>query len=139
MKQQYQHVSTSGFVFCICEQFDNLLGFVFVVLCHLQVKTRTAEHDNYRHGSHVMQYGNLELNVEKLFLYLGSNPANDNATFIQDNSLSFHKAAVNQRDADLVYFWHKVGASQLPSVHYMRSQFSCCLLVFMLMFRTIFI
>lgn len=57
-----------------------------------------------------MQYGDLELNMKNLFLYLGSNPLNDNATFIDDNSLlSFSKAAVNQRDADLVYFWHKVG------------------------------
>ncbi|KAG6505919.1 hypothetical protein ZIOFF_031232 [Zingiber officinale] len=87
------------------------------------IKTRTSVHDNYRHGSHVMQYGNLELNAEKLFLYLGSNPANDNATFIEDNSLlSFHKAAVNQRDADLVYFWHKyqrapLGSSQKHDAH----------------------
>lgn len=55
-----------------------------------------------------MQYGEVELNLQKLFLFVGSNPANDNATVIDDNSLSFPKAAVNQRDADLVYFWHKV-------------------------------
>lgn len=57
-----------------------------------------------------MEYGELELNMQNLFLYVGSNPANENATFIDDNSLSsFSNAAVNQRDADLIYFWHKVG------------------------------
>lgn len=76
----------------------------------MQVKTRTAVSETYRFGSHVMQYGDLELNMKDLFLYLGSNPLNENATFVDDNSLlSFSKAAVNQRDADLVYFWHKVG------------------------------
>ncbi|KAG6532673.1 hypothetical protein ZIOFF_006523 [Zingiber officinale] len=72
------------------------------------VKTRTSVNETYKSGSHVMQFGDLELNVENLFVYLGSNPANANATFIEDNSLYFHNDAVNQRDADLVYFWHKV-------------------------------
>lgn len=56
-----------------------------------------------------MQYGDLELNAQNLFLYMGSNPANDNATFIDDNALPSVSRAVNQRDADLLYFWHKVG------------------------------
>jgi legumain len=55
-----------------------------------------------------MQYGSLDLNAEQLFLYIGSNPANDNTSFIEDNSLPSFLRAVNQRDADLVYFWQKV-------------------------------
>jgi legumain len=54
-----------------------------------------------------MQYGSLDLNAEQLFLYIGSNPANDNTSFIEDNSLPSFLRAVNQRDADLVYFWQK--------------------------------
>ncbi|GER32544.1 vacuolar-processing enzyme, partial [Striga asiatica] len=71
------------------------------------VKKRTA-HGNSYHGSHVMQYGDLKLSLENLFMYIGTNPANDNYTFVDDNSLqlSFSKV-VNQRDADLVHFWDK--------------------------------
>ncbi|XP_074566052.1 vacuolar-processing enzyme-like [Curcuma longa] len=86
------------------------------------VKTRTSVGETYSGGSHVMQYGDVELNAENLFSYLGSNPANENATFNEDNSLYFHKASVNQRDADLVYFWHKyqrapLGSSQKLDAH----------------------
>lgn len=122
LKQQYQLVSSSEYGFCVSWQlFDSLLGLNFFVLHPLQVQTRTSVDETYRYGSHVMQYGDVELNVENLFLYLGSNPANDNATFIEDNSLYFHKTAVNQRDADLVYFWHKVRTPQLPNLSYMCS------------------
>jgi len=71
------------------------------------VKTRTSAHKTYYQGSHVMQYGSLGLNVDNIFLYMGSNPANDNATFVDDNSLPSLSGAVNQRDADLVYYWQK--------------------------------
>ena len=73
-----------------------------------QVKDRTAGQDTFSYGSHVMQYGSLELNVQKLFSYIGTNPANDGNTFVEDNSLPSFSKAVNQRDADLVYFWQKV-------------------------------
>lgn len=55
-----------------------------------------------------MQYGDVELNKDKLFAYLGTNPANDNFTFVDENSLQPPTKAVNQRDADLVHFWDKV-------------------------------
>ena len=55
-----------------------------------------------------MQYGEISLNKEKLFLYIGTNPANDNYTFVDDNSLRLPSKAVNQRDADLIHFWDKV-------------------------------
>ncbi|XP_064950083.1 vacuolar-processing enzyme-like isoform X2 [Musa acuminata AAA Group] len=87
------------------------------------VKTRTAVNDTYLFGSHVMEYGELELNMQNLFLYVGSNPANENATFIDDNSLSsFSNAAVNQRDADLIYFWHKYQKAREGSSHKRNAQ-----------------
>lgn len=76
---------------------------------HLQVRQRTAASGN-SYGSHVMQYGDLQLSQEKLYEYMGSNPANENFTFTNDNSLLLGPSskAVNQRDADLLHFWYKV-------------------------------
>ena len=73
----------------------------------VQVKRRTSD-ENSAYGSHVMQYGDVGLSKEDLFQYMGTNPANDNYTFLEDNSLRPHSKAVNQRDADLVHFWAKV-------------------------------
>lgn len=73
------------------------------------VKKRTINMGEYD-GSHVMEYGEKELNKEILYMYLGTNPANDNFTFLDyDNSVIRHSSskAVNQRDADLLHFWHK--------------------------------
>ncbi|KAF6164298.1 hypothetical protein GIB67_010268 [Kingdonia uniflora] len=70
------------------------------------VKMRTMN-ESMVFGSHVMQYGDIELNNENLFMYMGSNPANDNFTSTYDNSLPSVSRAVNQRDADLIHFWHK--------------------------------
>ncbi|PQM38388.1 vacuolar-processing enzyme [Prunus yedoensis var. nudiflora] len=70
------------------------------------VKTRTAN-DNSGFGSHVMQYGDVGLSKDNLFVYMGTNPANENYTFLGENSLRPSTKAVNQRDADLVHFWHK--------------------------------
>lgn len=64
--------------------------------------------ENSYYGSHVMQYGDVKLSVETLFMYMGTNPANDNFTFVDDNSLQPPSKVVNQRDADLLHFWHKV-------------------------------
>ncbi|GMQ07055.1 hypothetical protein CsSME_00051411 [Camellia sinensis var. sinensis] len=50
------------------------------------LKDRTS-HDNSAYGSHVMQYGDLGLNADHIFLYMGTNPANDNYTFVDDNVL----------------------------------------------------
>lgn len=81
--------------------------FMISFCWHYQVKKRTAN-DNSFYGSHVMQYGDLGLSENNLFLYIGTNPANDNYTFVDENSLRPATKAVNQRDADLVHFWHKV-------------------------------
>ncbi|XP_057478445.1 vacuolar-processing enzyme-like [Actinidia eriantha] len=70
------------------------------------VKKRTAN-DNSYYGSHVMQYGDLHLSNDNLFLYMGTNPANENFTFVDDNFLLPTSKVVNQRDADLVHFWDK--------------------------------
>ncbi|XP_027180211.1 vacuolar-processing enzyme-like [Coffea eugenioides] len=70
------------------------------------VKKRTSS-SNSAYGSHVMQYGDLKLSFEDLFLYMGTNPANDNYTFVDENSLRPSSKAVNQRDADLLHFWDK--------------------------------
>nr|ALG36104.1 asparaginyl endopeptidase [Oldenlandia affinis] len=70
------------------------------------VKARTSN-GNSAYGSHVMQYGDLKLSVDNLFLYMGTNPANDNYTFVDDNALRPSSKAVNQRDADLLHFWDK--------------------------------
>ncbi|KAI3692606.1 hypothetical protein L6452_32426 [Arctium lappa] len=70
------------------------------------VKERTSN-GNSNYGSHVMQYGDLQLSTDELYLYLGTNPANQNLTFIASNSLPPSSIAVNQRDADLLHFWHK--------------------------------
>lgn len=60
-------------------------------------------------GSHVMQYGDIGISKGDLFSYMGTNPANDNYTFVDENSLrSYPSKATNQRDADLVHFWDKV-------------------------------
>lgn len=72
-----------------------------------QVKQRTMN-GNTIYGSHVMQYGDIGVSKNSLFLYLGTNPANDNFTFVDKNSLVPPSKAVNQRDADLVHFWDKV-------------------------------
>ncbi|PHU01324.1 hypothetical protein BC332_31111 [Capsicum chinense] len=69
------------------------------------VKRRTANGNTY--GSHVMQFGDLQLSMESLFSFMGTNPANDNYTYIDDNSLWASSRAVNQRDADLLHFWDK--------------------------------
>ncbi|OVA08482.1 Peptidase C13 [Macleaya cordata] len=79
------------------------------------VKRRTLNENSYP-GSHVMQYGDIELSSENLFTYMGTNPANDNytTTSAKVNSLPLYNfllpsfsRPVSQRDADIVHFWHK--------------------------------
>ncbi|XP_061950934.1 LOW QUALITY PROTEIN: vacuolar-processing enzyme [Populus nigra] len=70
------------------------------------VKRRTSN-DNSPYGSHVMQYGDVGLSKDNIFLYMGTNPANDNFTFMDENLLRPRSKAVNQHDADLVHFWDK--------------------------------
>ncbi|XP_031482518.1 vacuolar-processing enzyme [Nymphaea colorata] len=71
------------------------------------VRDRTSNYNTYNLGSHAMQFGDLELTNEQLFLFMGSNPANENSSFVNGNNLPVYSTAVNQRDADLLYFWNK--------------------------------
>ncbi|KAI3682208.1 hypothetical protein L2E82_50071 [Cichorium intybus] len=86
------------------------------------VKERTSNGNAY-YGSHVMQYGDLQLSKDQVYMYLGTNPANDNFTFVDSsNSLrSSPSKAVNQRDADLLHFWHKYRKAPEGSARKMES------------------
>lgn len=91
------------------------------------VKFRTSDHNTYRAGSHVMQYGDIPISKEQLFLYIGSDPANSNATFTYDNGFPEFPdekdvRAVNQRDADLLYLWQKYKRSKEGSIKKLESQ-----------------
>ncbi|KAM7256399.1 hypothetical protein ACFE04_012140 [Oxalis oulophora] len=85
------------------------------------VKRRTAN-ENSGYGSHVMQYGDIGLSKEHLVLYMGTNPANDNYTFVDENSLRPPTKAVNQRDADLVHFWDKYRKAPEGSLRKVEAQ-----------------
>ncbi|CAL9153032.1 unnamed protein product [Musa hybrid cultivar] len=73
------------------------------------VKNRTAVHNTYYFGSHVMQYADLRLNTQKLSLYVGFDPSGDGVTPVA-NPLpsSTQTVVVNQRDAELIHFWLKL-------------------------------
>ncbi|KAL2940190.1 Vacuolar-processing enzyme [Bienertia sinuspersici] len=70
------------------------------------VKSRTANGGSY-YGSHVLQFGDEELSKDKLYFYMGTNPANENFTYADNSLRPISPKAVNQRDADLVHFWEK--------------------------------
>lgn len=72
------------------------------------VKERTSAKDTYSMGSHVMQYGDIQQSGQSLYMFIGTNPANDNLTLNSNSNSNPPSGAVNQRDADLVYFWQKV-------------------------------
>ncbi|XP_023744030.1 vacuolar-processing enzyme [Lactuca sativa] len=88
------------------------------------VKERTSNGNAY-YGSHVMQYGDLQLSNDEVYLYLGANPKNQNFTFVDGKPLTSRSRssskAVNQRDADLLHFWHKYRKAPEGSVRKMES------------------
>ncbi|KAF0927892.1 hypothetical protein E2562_036809 [Oryza meyeriana var. granulata] len=67
------------------------------------VKNRTSDEGTYMLGSHVMQYGDLSLGPQSLDLYYMRIAANDD----DEAGAAVRGHAVNQRDADLIYFWRK--------------------------------
>ncbi|GAB4857040.1 hypothetical protein Ancab_014951 [Ancistrocladus abbreviatus] len=75
------------------------------------VKDRTSNYNTYTAGSHVMEYGNRSFKGEKLYLYQGFDPATEN---FPPNKLQFsiQMGVVNQRDADLLFLWHKYERSE---------------------------
>ncbi|XP_057248650.1 vacuolar-processing enzyme [Beta vulgaris subsp. vulgaris] len=86
------------------------------------VKMRTSNGGS-RYGSHVLQFGDKDLSKDKLYMYMGSNPANENFTYVDNNSLHPPSSkAVNQRDADLVHFWEKFRKAPEGSQSKMEAQ-----------------
>lgn len=79
---------------------------VYYVL--LQVRRRTA--NGYIDSSHVMQFGNKRQSEDFLFTYMGTNPENDNYTYLEYTSSpsTLRPNVVSQRNADLLHFWYKV-------------------------------
>lgn len=77
------------------------------------VKTRTSNHNTYRSGSHVMQYGDLQQNTDQLSLYLGFDPANEKislpvwAGWLAETKLESGRLGISQRDADMIHLWTK--------------------------------
>lgn len=71
------------------------------------VKERTSDSNTYNAGSHVMEYGTNDIRSEKLYLYQGFDPSNAN---LSENGLGLGRksvGAINQRDADLLFMWHR--------------------------------
>jgi len=89
------------------------------------VKVRTSNHNTYMSGSHVMQYGNITISQEELYLYMGFDSANSNASLVLENSPLLEKTeakAINQRDADLLYMWQKYKKSKEDSPERLTAQ-----------------
>ena len=91
------------------------------------VKGRTSNHNTYMAGSHVMQYGNITISKEQLYLYMGFDSANANAMSALEYGLLPYLGkeegkAVNQRDADLLYFWQKYRKSKEDSSERLDAQ-----------------
>lgn len=90
------------------------------------VKHRTSNHNTYVSGSHVMQYGDVSISREQLYLYMGSDPANANANLAPENNLPLFEdmeaRAINQRDADILFFWQKYKKSKEGSPEKLNAQ-----------------
>ncbi|KAL8253702.1 hypothetical protein R6Q59_031923 [Mikania micrantha] len=77
-----------------------------------KVKERTSMFGTYINGSHVMEYGTKDIKPEKVYLYQGFNPENVNLP--ANSPIHFHNTdAVDQRDADLIFLWHKYKRSHV--------------------------
>lgn len=83
------------------------------------VKERTSNYNTYTIGSHVMEYGTKNIKGETLDLYQGFDPATEN---FPPNKLHLkkHMNVVNQRDADLLFLWHKYKTSKEGSEEKMK-------------------
>ncbi|KAL8515777.1 hypothetical protein ACS0TY_014464 [Phlomoides rotata] len=71
-----------------------------------QVKERTSNYNSYNSGSHVMEYGNKSIKSDKLYMYLGFDPATANLPPNRIDSKD-NMGVVNQRDADLLFLWER--------------------------------
>ncbi|KAK9742043.1 hypothetical protein RND81_03G144900 [Saponaria officinalis] len=76
------------------------------------VMGRTAD-DGDEHGSHVMQYGTMDLDQEYLSMYLGMNSISKNHTH-KGGLLPITSSAVEQHEADILYLRQKVVKAKGP-------------------------
>ncbi|GAB2274117.1 hypothetical protein Dimus_008889 [Dionaea muscipula] len=76
------------------------------------VKDRTSNYNTFTAGSHVMEYGNKSLKVEKLYLYQGFDPATENYFSPNKFHLNIQMGGVNQRDADLLFLREQLKRSK---------------------------
>uniref|UniRef100_A0A2N9H3Q4 Legumain prodomain domain-containing protein n=1 Tax=Fagus sylvatica TaxID=28930 RepID=A0A2N9H3Q4_FAGSY len=63
-----------------------------------------------------------KLSNDSLFTYIGTNPANDNYAFVEYTSSTSTVRAVSQRDASLLYFWHKYHKAPVGSHKKLEAQ-----------------
>jgi hypothetical protein len=95
---------------------------------YMQVRRRTG-FDNLQYSSHVMKYGNASRGNDLVSSYIGTNPANDNYTFLHDSSSPPTPARlVSQRDADLLHFWQKVFSFYL-FIYSISAEFLFCFIL----------
>nr|QCW05334.1 peptide asparaginyl ligase 1 [Viola philippica] len=59
------------------------------------------------YASTVSQYGDIPISKDSLSVYMGTDPANDNRTFVDENSLRPPLKVIHQHDADLYHIWCK--------------------------------
>ncbi|XP_023550713.1 legumain [Cucurbita pepo subsp. pepo] len=69
------------------------------------VKKRTASPNDLNAGSHVMEYGNSSIKVERLYLYQGFDPASVNLPPYNGGLEMKTMETINQRDADIFFLW----------------------------------
>ncbi|XP_022865381.1 vacuolar-processing enzyme-like isoform X1 [Olea europaea var. sylvestris] len=84
-----------------------IFSYTMVIMVVLECLVRRTANQNSFCGSHVMQYGDLKLSAENLFLHSCMYPANDNQSFVDNNAVQLSSKAVYQPDANLLHFWHK--------------------------------
>ncbi|KZV37220.1 Gamma vacuolar processing enzyme [Dorcoceras hygrometricum] len=92
---------------------------------YLRVKSRAAAKKSSPYVSHVMQYGDVDQFSEgTLSVYLGSNSGNDTFTSVYQYYISPFSSSkpVNQRDADLLYFWDKFRRAPEGSARKLEAQ-----------------
>ncbi|XP_076951863.1 legumain-like [Bidens hawaiensis] len=79
-----------------------------------KVRERTSINGTYINGSHVMEYGTMDIKLEKVHLYQGFNPATANLPDNQNHyQVNKKTEVVNQRDADLIFLWQKYKRSPI--------------------------
>ncbi|RDX61117.1 hypothetical protein CR513_60680, partial [Mucuna pruriens] len=103
-----EHTTCLGDLYSIAWMEDRYMCIIRKhnwIMNEINVKERTLYGTSYT-GSHVMQYDDV------FFRYLGTNPASDNVTFVEQNSLWLPSKAVNQRDSDLIHFGIRKNAAQ---------------------------